>query len=150
MPVIHTAVTQEVLDAAAHEALVTDPTAGAAVCFTGMIRDHDPEAAGEVTGIEYTHHPDADAMLAAMVARILGDADPRGEARVAVSHRVGHLDVGELALVCCVSTPHRAEAFALCSAIVEVIKAELPIWKRQLESDGRTVWSGLGLGEEHA
>lgn len=150
MPVIHTAVTTEVLDAAAHEAMVTHAAAGASVCFTGMIRDHDPEAAGEVTGIEYSHHPDADAMLAAMVARLLADADPRGEARVAVSHRVGHLDVGELALVCAVSTPHRAESFALCSNIVEVIKAELPIWKRQLEADGRTVWSGLGLDGERA
>ena len=103
MPVIHTAVTTEVLDAAAHEAMVTHAAAGASVCFTGMIRDHDPEAAGEVTGIEYSHHPDADAMLAAMVTRLLAEADPRGEARVAVSHRVGHLDVGELALVCAVA-----------------------------------------------
>lgn len=145
MPVIHTAVTADVLELAAHEALVADAQAGAAVCFTGVIRDHDPEASGTVTGIEYTHHPDADAMLAAMVARIVGALDPRGEARVAVSHRVGHLDVGEVALVCCVSTPHRAEAFALCAEVVEVIKAELPIWKRQLEQDGRAVWSNLGL-----
>lgn len=143
MPVMRTAVTTEVLDAAAHEALVANPRAGATVCFAGVIRNHDPEALGEVTGIEYSHHPDAAALLAALVARIMAQRDLGQESRVAVSHRVGYLRVGEAALVCAVAAPHRAEAFALCGEIVEVIKAELPIWKRQLEAD-RAVWSGLG------
>lgn len=150
MPLLHTAVTPQVLATSTHEAMVDHPGAGAMVCFTGVIRDHDPEAKGEVVGIEYSHHPDADALLATMVARFLAAADPQDEARVAVSHRVGHLDVGELALVCAVSTPHRAQAFELCSGIVEMIKHELPIWKHQREADGRTVWSGLGLAGEQA
>lgn len=145
MPLVHSSVTGEALDVAAHAALVSGPRAGAVATFVGMIRDHDPEAVGTVTGIDYTHHPDASLLLARMVERVLGERDPGGEASVAVSHRVGHLDVGELALVCCVATPHRAEAFALCSEIVEVTKAELPIWKHQTEESGRRVWSQLGL-----
>ena len=148
MSLVHAAVTTEVLDAPAHAALVSGPHAGALASFTGMIRDHDPEATGVVTGIEYTHHPDADAMLERIVQRVLAERDPDGEASVAVSHRVGHLEVGEVALVCSVATAHRAAAFTLCAEIVEAIKAELPIWKHQTESTGRRVWSQLGLDPE--
>lgn len=145
MGLLHASVTSEPLDAAWHHRTVEAPTAGAVASFTGMIRNHDPQASGEVTGIDYSHHPDADALLARIVRRVLAASDPDDEARVAVSHRVGHLDVGELALVCCVATPHRAQAFALCAAIVEAIKDELPIWKRQSEASGRAVWSNLDV-----
>ena len=141
------AVTTDALDVAEHAALVTSARSGAMATFTGIIRDHDPEAAGEVVGIDYSHHPDADAILARIAGRVIGELDPAGEASVALSHRVGHLGVGEVALVCAVATPHRAEAFALCSALVEAVKAELPIWKHQTEASGRRVWSNLGLGD---
>ena len=81
------------------------------------------------------------------LGRNIPPVDPAGEASVALSHRVGRLNVGEVALVCAVATPHRAEAFALCSALVEAVKAELPIWKHQTEASGRRVWSNLGLGD---
>lgn len=141
------AVTTGVLDVAEHAALVTSARAGAMATFTGIIRDHDPEAAGEVVGIDYSHHPDAGAVLGRIAERVIGELDPAGEASVALSHRVGRLNVGEVALVCAVATPHRAEAFALCSALVEAVKAELPIWKHQTEASGRRVWSNLGLGD---
>lgn len=148
MGLVHAAVTAEPLDAGLHHRLVDHPSAGAVATFHGVIRDHDPEAIGEVTAVDYTFHPDAEAMLARMVARVLAGSDPHDLARVAVSHRVGHLEVGELALVCCVATPHRAEAFALCAAVVEAIKSELPIWKHQSEASGRRVWSRWeSLGE---
>lgn len=146
MAVVSTAVTSEVLDVAAHLEAVEDDRAGAVACFVGRIRNHDPEAAGEVAEIDYTRHPDADRLLGEIVARVVGEFDAAGEATVAASHRVGRLGVGEVALVCCVATPHRALAFALCPAIVEAIKAELPIWKQQFEASGRAVWSQLGLG----
>lgn len=146
MPVVFTSVTADVLDVAAHHGFVDDPRAGAVVCFVGRIRDHDPEAAGTVAAIEYTHHPDADRLLGEIVARVAAEFDPTGEALVAASHRVGRLEVGDVALVCCVATPHRGPAFALCPAIVEAVKAELPIWKQQFEASGRSVWSQLGLG----
>ncbi len=145
MGVVHTAVTTEPIELAAHHALVEHASAGAVASFVGMIRDHDPEASGTVTGIEYTWHPDAAERLADLTVGVLAGLAGGNDVRVAVSHRVGHLDVGEVALVCCAAAPHRAEAFAACAAVVEAIKAELPIWKRQLEADGRAVWSGLGL-----
>lgn len=145
MAVVFTAVTSGVLDVAAHLAAVEDPRAGAVACFVGRIRNHDPEAAGEVAAIDYTHHPDADRLLGEIVARVLAELDPAGEATVAASHRVGRLEVGDVALVCCVATAHRELAFRLCPALVEAIKAELPIWKQQFEASGRAVWSSLGL-----
>ena len=141
MGLVHAVVTTEPLDVAWHANAVVTPRAGALASFTGIIRDHDPEASGEVVGIDYSHHPDAGAMLVRIAERVLAERDQAGQASVAVSHRVGHLDVGEVALACAVATPHRAEAFALCEALVEAVKAELPIWKHQTEASGRTVWS---------
>ncbi len=145
MPVVRAEVTAEPLDPAAHLALVDSPRTGAVASFVGRVRDHDPEASGEVTGIAYTHHPDAGRLVGEIVGRVVADLDPDGEALVAVSHRVGRLAIGDVALLCVVASPHRELAFRLCPAVVEAIKAELPIWKQQFEASGRTTWSQLGL-----
>lgn len=134
------AISSEPLDLDAHLAAVDDPSAGAVTTFVGRVRDHDPDAAAPVVALEYSAHPDAEATL----VRIATEAIGTGAAIVAVSHRVGHLAVGDLAVVIVVASPHRAEAFEVCRAIIEVIKAELPVWKRQVESDGTTAWKGLG------
>ena len=97
--------------------------------------------------LDYTYHPDAPAIIGQIAQRAASRLDPSGLTRVAVAHRVGHLEVGDLALVACVSSPHRQLAFALCEELVEDVKRELPIWKNQLEADGRRVWSNLGLVE---
>lgn len=146
MGVVLAAVTDDPVDPTALLALVGSRRAGAVASFVGQVRDHDREASGEVTGIEYTRHPDADAVMTRIVGRVTAQLDPGDEALVAAAHRVGRLAVGDVALAVCVATPHRAPAFALCAQIVEAIKAELPIWKRQVEADGRAIWSGLGLG----
>lgn len=148
MPVVIARVTQDILNADDLVAAVESSSAGAVTVFLGRIRDHDPEALGEVTGIEYTHHPDADRMIGEIVGRVCERLDPSGEARVAAVHRVGRLDVGDLALVAAVATSHRQLGFALVQEVVEAIKAELPIWKQQFEVDGRNVWSNLGLESE--
>jgi len=59
---------------------------------------------------------------------------------VAVSHRVGELTVGDVALAAAVSTAHRAEAFTLCGRLVDEVKARLPVWKHQLFADGTDEW----------
>lgn len=145
MPVNHAEVTTDPLDVEILRRTVESPTAGAVTCFIGQIRDHDPEADGIVTGIDYTHHPDASHMMAPIVLRVLDRLDPDGEATVAAVHRVGPLNVGDLALVVCVATAHRRASFDICQAVVEAIKAELPIWKQQFEATGRQVWSNLGV-----
>lgn len=128
------------LDVAAHLAAVDDPTAGAVASFIGTVRDHDPDAATAVVALEYTSHPDAEATLREIALRASGDRD----AIVAVSHRIGRLAVGDAAVVIAVATPHRAESFEICRAVIEEIKRALPVWKRQVESDGTTSWKGLG------
>jgi molybdopterin synthase catalytic subunit len=128
-------VTEEPIDAAAVEAAVLSRADGALVTFRGVIRDHD--AGHSVTRLDYSAHPDAAAFLLAACERIGGDVV------VAAVHRVGTLDVGDVALVAAVAAPHRAEAFAACAALIDTIKAEVPIWKRQHSPDGTTEWVGL-------
>ena len=128
------------LDVAAHFAAVDDPTAGAVTSFVGTVRDHDPDASGAVVALEYSAHPDAEQTLHALAERALGETD----GFVAVSHRVGRLSVGDAAVVIVVATAHRAAAFEVCRTLIESIKTDLPVWKRQVEADGTTAWKGLG------
>src|SRR5690606_38393225 len=100
---------------------------GAVATFIGRVRDHDPAVTGEVVALEYSAHPDAPAVL----ARLADDARARGGVLgVALGHRTGRLAVGEPALVAVVATAHRELAFDVCRALVEAVKAELPVWKR--------------------
>lgn len=146
MPVVHADVVSTPLSMDALYRAVDDAGAGAVAVFVGRIRDHDPEAAGEVVALDYSGHPDAGRLIGELAARVASELDPDGQTRIAVEHRVGDgLGVGELAIVACVSSAHRALAFDVCRAVVEVIKAELPIWKHQHEASGRAVWSNLGL-----
>ena len=135
MSVALAAVTDAPIDGAAVEAAVLSQSDGALVVFRGVIRDHD--AGHSVTRLDYTAHPDAAEFLRATCERIAG------ELVVAAVHRVGALEVGDVALVAAVAAPHRAEAFAACAALVDAIKAEVPIWKRQHSPDGTTEWLGL-------
>lgn len=135
-----TALEARPLDVAAHLAAAADPRAGAMATFLGTVRDHDPGVGGEVVGLEYSAHPDA----AEVLARIAAEAAARaGVLAVAVSHRVGRLVVGETAIVAVVATAHRELAFEECRALVERVKAELPVWKREILADGSHVWVGL-------
>lgn len=108
---------------------------GAVVTFAGVVRDHD-DGKG-VTALEYERHPSAGAVIAE-VARTIADAHP--EVRIAVLHRVGALGVGDVALAAAVSSPHRAEAFAACGALVDLVKERVPIWKHQRFTDGSDEW----------
>ena len=87
------------LDLAAHEAAVADPRAGAVVSFQGVVRDHDHGRG--VTLLEYEGHPSAEAVLREVAEEIAADPDV---VAVAVSHRVGTLAIGDVALVAAVST----------------------------------------------
>ena len=134
------ALRSEPLDLAEHVAAVQDARAGAVATFLGQVRDHDPAVTGEVTGLEYSAHPDAAAVLEDLAGRVADAHDVLG---VAVSHRVGLLAVGEPAVVVAVAAAHRAPALAACAELIEVVKAELPVWKREVLRDGSHVWVGL-------
>jgi molybdopterin synthase catalytic subunit len=128
-------VTSEPLDPAAHERAVAHSSAGAVALFAGVVRDHD--GGKDVLELEYEAHPSAGEVLAEIVAEFA--AEPAVYA-VAVSHRVGRLEIGDIALVAAVSTAHRAEAFGICARLVDEVKARLPIWKRQVFADGVEEW----------
>jgi molybdopterin synthase catalytic subunit len=123
------------LDLTALERAVAEARAGAVVSFQGVVRDHD-EGRG-VTLLEYEGHPTAEAILREVAAEIADDPDVYA---VAVSHRIGALAIGDVALVAAVSTAHRAAAFAACARLVDEVKARLPIWKRQVFTDGTDEW----------
>ena len=116
---------------------VLSPANGAVVGFQGIVRDHD--GGRGVSLLEYQAHPDAERFLLDC-CRAVSD---RTGLPVAAVHRVGSLVVGDLALLAVVAAPHRAEAFAACAELVERIKADVPIWKRQHFADGVSEWVGL-------
>ena len=128
-------VSGEPLDAAAHEAAVRDPRAGAQVVFCGVVREHDEGR--DVVELEYQGHPSADAVLREIAAEVAAEPDVLA---LAVSHRVGVLAVGDVALVAAVATAHRQAAFAICARLVEEVKHRLPVWKRQVFADGSDEW----------
>lgn len=130
-------VTDEVLDVATIEAFVLDDTNGALVTFRGIVRNHDHGLA--VTALDYQAHPEAERFLREACEQVASSTG----LRVAATHRVGSLVIGDTALVASVAAPHRAEAFAACEQLVELIKKTVPIWKRQHLADGVTEWVGL-------
>jgi len=130
-------ISAEPLDPAAVDAAVAGPEHGAVVVFTGVVRDHD--GGRTVSALEYQAHPDAERFL----QQCCEDVSARTGLPVAAVHRVGQLTIGDLALVAAVAAPHRAEAFAACAELVERIKAEVPIWKRQRFATGVSEWVGL-------
>jgi molybdopterin synthase catalytic subunit len=114
---------------------VADATAGAVVSFAGVVRNHDDDRG--VTWLRYSAHPSAAAVLAEVAHEV---ALAHLGCRIAAAHRVGDLDIGDVALACAVASAHRAEAFAACAALVDEIKARVPIWKEQGFTDGSTEW----------
>lgn len=136
--IAHAALVESPLDVSEHLAAVAHPGAGATALFVGTVRDHDPAVTGQVVQLDYSAHPDADAILHSIAERY-----DTADLRIAVSHRVGSLGVGDVAIVCAVSSAHRTDAFAVNRELVEAIKAELPVWKKQFEADGSASWVGV-------
>ncbi|HEY3262990.1 MAG TPA: molybdenum cofactor biosynthesis protein MoaE [Pseudonocardiaceae bacterium] len=135
--VLRAVVSESPLDVAEHAALVGCAEAGAVVTFAGVVRDHDDGRA--VRELEYSGHPTAGRVLAEVAAQVAAGA-PEGVRAIAVSHRIGPLAIGDVALACAVAAEHRAEAFAVCAELVDEVKRVLPIWKRQVFSDGTVEW----------
>ncbi len=128
-------VTHAPIDVCSHAALVRDPSAGAVASFEGVVRDHDHGR--RVESLSYESHPDAAGALRAVLDAAAGGA---GIVALAASHRVGELAIGDVALVVAVAAHHRGEAFATCHRVVDEIKARVPIWKRQVFTDGAVEW----------
>ena len=132
-------ISEQPLSLDAHVAAVAAPAHGAIATFVGLVRDHDPAVVGTVTHLEYSAHPDAHNVLIAIVEAV----EAEYPAVIAVTHRTGLLAVGEPAIIAAAAAAHRAEAFDACRAVVERVKAELPIWKREILASGAHTWVGI-------
>jgi molybdopterin synthase catalytic subunit len=135
MSVVLVQVGPQPLDLAEHERAVSHPGAGAVVSFAGVVRNHDHDRS--VVRLSYEAHPSAGAVLDEIAAEL---AKEPGVYAVAVSHRVGELAIGDVALAAAVASAHRAEAFAACARLVDLVKQRLPMWKHQLFADGTDEW----------
>lgn len=125
------------LDVAEVLAAVEDPRAGGVVSFTGLVRDHD--GGRGVDELEYSAHPDAEAALRRVAEQVAADLPVHG---LAAAHRTGLLRVGDVAVVVAASASHRGEAFEAARRLIDDLKATVPIWKRQVFSDGEQEWVG--------
>lgn len=128
-------VTADPIDLDSLRAAVTDAAMGAVVTFEGVVRNHDDDRG--VSWLSYSGHPLAGDALRAAAESVCRDFP---DVVVAVAHRVGRLDIGGLALGCAVASAHRADAFLACAALVDRVKASVPIWKEQAFDDGGTEW----------
>jgi molybdopterin synthase catalytic subunit len=118
--------------------LVSGPEIGGIALFVGTVRNRDHDAA--VISLDYTQHPSAVDVL----TRCAEDtADHHDVLAIAVQHRVGHLEVGDIAVVVAVGAVHRGEALAACAHLINTLKAEVPIWKEQHFTSGHSEWVGL-------
>ncbi|MEU5257844.1 molybdenum cofactor biosynthesis protein MoaE [Amycolatopsis sp. NPDC021455] len=129
-------VTEDVLSVEEHARLVEDDAAGAVVTFAGVVRDHD--GGKGVRDLTYEGHPSAGQVIADVVADL--SARWSGVRAVAVSHRLGPLTIGDVALACAVAAEHRGQAFSACAELVDEVKARLPVWKHQHFTDGTDEW----------
>jgi molybdopterin synthase catalytic subunit len=136
--VLRAGLREDPIDLAEHEALVSHQAAGAVVGFAGVVRNHD--GGRSVMRLEYSAHPSAAQTLADVAAEIARDCE--GVRAIAVSHRIGTLDVGQAALVAAVAADHRKAAFDTCALLVDTVKARLPVWKHQIFDDGTDEWVG--------
>jgi molybdopterin synthase catalytic subunit len=120
-------------------AAVSGPAVGGTVVFLGTVRDHD-EGRGVAT-LDYSAHTSAATELLRVVMEV--GADTPGVALAAV-HRVGELAVGDIAVIVAAGCGHRDEAFRVGRVLIDRIKAEVPLWKRQRFADGEHEWVGAG------
>ncbi len=121
----------EVVEAVRH------PRAGGIATFIGVVRENDHGQG--VESLDYSSHPSAPQVLRDLAERLAAGADV---IRVAAVHRVGHLQIGDLAVVVAVSAAHRGTAFEVCRELVDTLKATVPIWKHQTFDDGTDEWVG--------
>jgi molybdopterin synthase catalytic subunit len=114
---------------------VTDRAAGGIAVFAGAVRDHDQGRS--VTGLSYSAHPSAAAELRAVAEKVATRFDVHA---IAAVHRTGDLQIGDLAVVVAVSAAHRGTALDACHALIDDLKAAVPIWKHQTFTGGDSEW----------
>ncbi len=124
-------ITREPIDVIELSSRVEMETNGAVVSFVGQVRNHS--RGQDVIGLEYEGYEE---MAEKVMERIADEATSRWPVQVAMQHRLGKMQVGEVTVAIAVGSPHRDEAFEACRFCIEAIKSEVPIWKKEFGSDG--------------
>ena len=125
------------LDVAEVLATLDDANAGGVTLFVGRVRDHD--GGRGVRGLDYSAHPSALDRMRAVCEQVAEEYDVLG---VAAVHRTGSLAIGDIAVVVATAAGHRGQAFDASRALIDTLKAEVPIWKHQRFTDGTEEWVG--------
>ncbi|MCB2223980.1 MAG: molybdenum cofactor biosynthesis protein MoaE [Actinobacteria bacterium] len=140
----HARVSPDPIDAAALLAAVAHPSAGAAVLFTGMVRDHSPGRDG-VTRLDYEAYGE---VVEDRIAAVIAEARERWPLLgAAVAHRIGSLGVGEVTVAVAASAAHRADAFEAGRYLIDEVKRRAPIWKKE-HWPGGAEWVREGGGDD--
>jgi molybdopterin synthase catalytic subunit len=121
----------EVLDSVRHA------RAGGIAIFVGIVRELDHGRG--VEALDYTSHPSAPQVIRELAEQVATGADV---IRVGVVHRIGRLEIGDVAVVVAVSASHRSDALDACRKLIDAVKATVPIWKHQIFEDGSDEWVG--------
>jgi molybdopterin synthase catalytic subunit len=131
--------TESPIDPAAVMGRVEAPAHGGAAFFLGRVRDH--HGGRGVARLEYSAYGP---MAEAECARIVAEAERRWPVRVALEHRIGALEIGDIAVAVGAGGAHRDEAFEACRYVIEEVKRRVPVWKKEFYRDGSVEWVGDG------
>lgn len=112
-----------------------DPNMGSFIVFQGKVRNHSEN--GEVQAIEYSAYEE---LALSQLRKIVQETEEKYSVTVYAAHRIGRLIVGETPLVVATLSSHRQEGFLATMEIIDRIKKEVPIWKKEILTDGRAVW----------
>lgn len=126
--------THDIIDVTEWHRQAVDARDGASVEFVGYVRADDHGR--RIAALDYEAHAP---MAERVIARVIAEAKRRWTLHhVHLRHRLGRVAAGEASIVISVHAPHRAEAFAACRFLIDTIKQDAPIWKREVHADGTT------------
>ncbi len=139
----HVALTHNPIDISALLQAVRHPQAGGVVLFLGTVRDNPPGRR-----VRYLEYEAYETLALRELTRVADDAGTRWPLLgVAIVHRLGRLDVGEISVAVAVAAPHRREAFEAGRFAIDTLKGTVPIWKKEVW-DGGEVWIGSERGDQ--
>lgn len=127
--------TRSAIDVAAVIEGAVQPADGGVATFIGLVRDH--QNGRGVLRLEYSAY---EPMAQAEAERIVEEAQAKWPVRIGLQHRLGRLEIGEVAVVVVAASAHRGPAFDACRYVIEEVKRRVPIWKQERYADGTVEW----------
>jgi len=139
-------ITESAIDHAALTERVRSHAAGAVCTFLGTVREMTGDR--RTQALRYEAYPE-------MARKTMEDLETQARSRwpiveLAMVHRVGDLDLGEISVVVAVSCPHRHQAFEACRWLIDTLKEVVPIWKKEVWADGTEEWVHPGVEPKHS